>query len=111
MFADGLVVSARPLPGKRSRLASSVALTHAFTWVTVLVPIALWIISLPAIELTRLGPYGLSTRLPPTGSAALAILLLGAVRTTFTEHYDGLLASAPVVVAMLIVSCTIPAVA
>jgi hypothetical protein len=111
VFAEGPLVSARPLSAKRSRLARSDALTRAFTWVTVLVPIALWIISLPAIDLTRLGSYGLSTSLPPTWYAALAILLIGAVRATFAKRFDGVLAAAHVVVAVLIVYATIPAVA
>jgi hypothetical protein len=111
IFAGDQVVSARLGPAKRSRLTSSFALARAFTWVTVLVPIALWFVSLPAIELTRLGPYGLSTSLPPAWYAALAILLIGAVRTTFARRFDGVLAAAHVVVAVLIVYGTIPAVA
>jgi hypothetical protein len=111
IFADGLAVSARPLPAERSRVPWTVALARALTWVTVLAPIALWIISLPTIDLTRLGSYGLSTSLPPTWYAALAILLMGAVRTTFAKRFDGVLAAAHVAVAVLIVYATIPAVA
>ena len=105
------VLSARPGLAERSRLTRSAALAHALTWVTVLAPIALWAASLHAINLARIGPYGLSASLPATWYAALAILLLGAVRTTFTRRFDGALAAAHVAVAVLIIYGTIPAVA
>jgi hypothetical protein len=107
---DRVVSGLRQL-AERSHLTRSVALARALTWVTVLVPIALWAVSLHAINLARIGPYGLSASMPATWYAALAILLLGAVRTTFAGRFDGALAAAHVAVAVLIIYATIPAVA
>ena len=96
-------------PAGRSREPSR--LYRALSWLTVLAPIALWWISLQAIDLETIGRHGLSASLPVAWYAALAIVLAGSVRTMFAPRFDGVLAAAQVGVAVLIVYATIPAVA
>jgi hypothetical protein len=84
---------------------------RALAWLTVVAPLALWAASLSEIDLDHIGRYGLAASLPVTWYAALAIVLLGAVRTIFAPRLHGILVAAHIVVAVVIVYATIPAVA
>ncbi len=96
---------------ERTRAVARASDMSALAWVTVVVPVVLWSVSLDAINLEHIGRYGLSASLPATWYAALAIVLAGAVRTLFAPRFDGVLAAAHVAVAVLVVYATVPAVA
>ncbi len=80
-------------------------------WAMVVSGVALWLASLHSVDLAHIGRYGLSASLPATWYAALAIVILGAVKTIFARRFRPLLAAAHVGAAVLVVYATIPAVA
>lgn len=98
-------------PARQTRSTARILGARALAWLTVVAPLVLWSASLSAIDLDQIGRYGLAAGLPATWYAALAIVLLGAVRTIFAPRLDASLVAAHIVVAVVIVYATIPAVA
>ena len=101
---------ALPPARRRPPVARSLG-ARLLAWLTVVAPLALWSASLSAVDLEHIGRYGLAAGLPATWYAALAIVLLGAIRAIFATRFDGVLVAAHIVVAVVVVYATIPAVA
>lgn len=100
-----------PSPARRTQTVARTLGARVLAWLTVVVPLALWSASLSAVDLEQIGRYGLAASLPATWYAALGIVLLGAIRAIFATRFDGVLVAAHIVVAVLVVYATIPAVA
>lgn len=100
-----------PPPARRTPPVVRMLGARVLAWLPVVAALALWSASLSAVDLEHIGRHGLAASLPAAWYAALAILLLGAVRAIFAKRFDGVLVAAHVVAAVVVVYATIPAVA
>lgn len=109
--AAAMASAAPTASDERTRWMQRVLGQAPVAWLTVLAPVALWWVSLDAIDLEGIGRFGLSASLPAAWYAALAIGVAGAIRTVFAARFNGILVAAHVAVVILVVYATLPAVA